>query len=252
MNDTYRVGFITICPNGSSCGNDNDVIPVTSNYYLKIDAFAPTHKANWYAKFYQQVPSSYTPLRQALARVGRHYAGYTDGINSGMNEDPIQYSCHEFLHPDDRRLLELRQGQDDGERHQLLPGDIGNHDANSGISPRPLLDAGTVSLTVTQEYYSDIRAAGASGCSAVQRRADRNTRTVTTPQFGSVTTSGWTQVTNNTCYPIATIDAATGSCTSTSGGPSSGTAGCIVGTTNAAPGSTANNAGGRRGVLLPE
>ncbi len=101
LNDTYRVGFITICPDGSSCSSngsasgDTSLTTVSSDYYLKIDAFNPTHKSNWYTKFYQQVPSSFTPLRQALSRVGRHYAGYTDGINVGMPDDPIQYSCQQ-------------------------------------------------------------------------------------------------------------------------------------------------------------
>src|SRR5262249_57220370 len=54
LNDTFRVGFITICPDGSSCSNDTDIISVTAARYLKIDAFASTHKSNWYSKFYSQ------------------------------------------------------------------------------------------------------------------------------------------------------------------------------------------------------
>ena len=82
MDDRYRVGFLTI--NASS-----------SSGYLKIDKFTPTHRQVWYDTFYKQSPSGGTPLREALSRVGRHYAGATSGINSFMPDDPIQYSCQQ-------------------------------------------------------------------------------------------------------------------------------------------------------------
>jgi type IV pilus assembly protein PilY1 len=196
LNDTYRVGFITICPNGSSCNNDDAVVPVTSNYYLKIDAFAPAHKTDWYAKFYQQVPSSFTPLRQALARVGRHYAGYKDGINSGMNEDPIQFSCQQNF-----SILTTDGYWNYGKGKTMANGtigsgaDIGNHDANSGISPRPLLDAGPATTTETR-YQT-----GTSGsCSAGNTRV--RLRQKTAPQFGGPTYS-WAA--GNTCVPTGSV-----------------------------------------------
>jgi type IV pilus assembly protein PilY1 len=81
MDDRYRIGFLTINANSSK--------------YLKIDQFTPTHKQNWYTKFYAQTSSSSTPLREALSRVGRHYGGVTSGINSFMPDDPVQYSCQQ-------------------------------------------------------------------------------------------------------------------------------------------------------------
>jgi type IV pilus assembly protein PilY1 len=81
MDDRYRIGFLTINANSSK--------------YLKIDQFTPTHKQNWYTKFYAQTPSGSTPLREALSRVGRHYGGVTSGINSFMPDDPMQYSCQQ-------------------------------------------------------------------------------------------------------------------------------------------------------------
>jgi type IV pilus assembly protein PilY1 len=240
LNDTYRVGFITICPDGSSCNDDNAIIGVNSNYYLKIDAFNATHKANWYTKFYQQEPSSFTPLRQALARVGRHYAGYTNGINSGMNDDPIQFSCQQNF-----AILTTDGYWNYGRGKTMANGtngtaDIGNHDNNSGVSPRPLLDTGPVSSVVTQEYFNDLQTAGTNGCAAGTRRADRWERTVTTPQFGSASTSSWTRINNNTCYPVAQINTAiTAGCTGSSN-PGSGTTACNLGTTTTTAGSTAN------------
>ena len=34
-------------------------------------------------------------MRSALARAGRYYAHKTDGINAGMTDDPVQYSCQQ-------------------------------------------------------------------------------------------------------------------------------------------------------------
>jgi type IV pilus assembly protein PilY1 len=86
VDDAVRVGFITINPGG----------PVQTSKYLKIDAFtagAAGHKKAWYDKLFSQTTTGSTPLRQALSRVGRHYAKRTTGINEGMNEDPMQYFC---------------------------------------------------------------------------------------------------------------------------------------------------------------
>ena len=82
MDDRYRIGFTTI--NATS-----------SARYLKIDKFDVPHKAAWYTMFYDMTAGNFTPLRQALSRVGRHYAGMTSGINSFMTDDPIQYSCQQ-------------------------------------------------------------------------------------------------------------------------------------------------------------
>jgi type IV pilus assembly protein PilY1 len=91
IDDTFRVGFITINPGA----------PVLAARYLKIDTFDATHKSNWYTKFYAQSVSGYTPLREALSRIGQLYAGpsgsplaYT-GLTAGIPvaDDPIQYSC---------------------------------------------------------------------------------------------------------------------------------------------------------------
>jgi type IV pilus assembly protein PilY1 len=85
IDDTYRVGFITI----------NPLSPVSSNRYLRIQNYDATHKGNWYTKFYDQVPSGGTPLREALSRVGRLYAGQFDKINDGIPtaDDPVIVSC---------------------------------------------------------------------------------------------------------------------------------------------------------------
>jgi type IV pilus assembly protein PilY1 len=77
LDDKFRVGFITINP-GS---------PVSTNKYVPLRVFNASQKSNWYTRFYAQIPSGGTPLREALSRVGRHYAGKTDRINNGMTFD---------------------------------------------------------------------------------------------------------------------------------------------------------------------
>jgi type IV pilus assembly protein PilY1 len=87
IDDTYRVGFITINPRifGS----------VHSSRYLRIQDFDAGHKAAWYTKFYNQGTPGGTPLREALSRAGRLFAGRFDGINNGIPsaDDPIEVSC---------------------------------------------------------------------------------------------------------------------------------------------------------------
>ena len=212
LNDNFRVGFVTICPDGSSCDSDTAVVPVTANHYLKIDAFAPGHKSAWYTKFYAQEPTSFTPLRQALARAGRHFAGKADGINAGMTPDPVQYSCQQNY------AILTTDGYWNYGRGKTLTngtsgsGDIGNNDTNSGLSPRPMLDSGPVTQVVVttnnQERYQS-RNSGSPSCSPNSNRKVYQTRvetvTVTTPQLGSPSTSTSTGATTSTnvCSPIA-------------------------------------------------
>jgi type IV pilus assembly protein PilY1 len=92
INDTYRVGFITIKPFSDPNDNSGSVV---SERYLKIADFDMNHKEDWYKKFYEQKTGGGTPLREALSRVGRLYAGQFDGINDGIpkQDDPVQVSC---------------------------------------------------------------------------------------------------------------------------------------------------------------
>ena len=89
IDDTYRVGFITINP-GS---------PVSSTKYLKVSDFtggATGHKQAWYSKFYGQSAANFTPLREALSRVGWMFAGkLNNGLTSGIPaaDDPMTASC---------------------------------------------------------------------------------------------------------------------------------------------------------------
>jgi type IV pilus assembly protein PilY1 len=92
IDDRYRVGFITINPGSPVRSTAN----VGSDFrYLPLATYNSTHKNDFYDILYDQTDHGSTPLRQALARVGRHYANVTTGINSGMPQDPITHSCQQ-------------------------------------------------------------------------------------------------------------------------------------------------------------
>lgn len=154
IDDSFRVGFVTINP-----GN-----PVSSSQYLKIDNFDPAHKESWYKKLYSQSPSGGTPLREALSRVGRHYANKIDGINTNMDDDPVQYACQQNF------ALLTTDGYWNGNGGVQLNGTtaIGNQDnVDSGYSRRAVgaydggkADAGysnTLADVAMYYYKNDLR-----------------------------------------------------------------------------------------------
>jgi type IV pilus assembly protein PilY1 len=157
IDDRYRVGFITINP-GS---------PVDGDKYLKIEKFEPGHKEDWYELFYEQTSNSGTPLREALSRVGRHFAGVQDGINDGMGQDPMQYSCQQnFTILTTDGYWNGNAGQDENENS------IGNQDnVNSGYSTRSagafdgnVSGASDTLADVALYYYkTDLRGTGSLG-----------------------------------------------------------------------------------------
>ncbi len=82
VDNRFRVGFTTISDTGVSS---------TSSTFLKIADFDSPQKTNWYNKLYAATGNSSTPLRGALSKAGRMYAGQ---LLTGAN-DPMQYSCQQ-------------------------------------------------------------------------------------------------------------------------------------------------------------
>ncbi len=135
LSNQYRVGYVNLNP-GS---------PVNSSQYLKVDNFtagAGNQKQNWYQHVYGTIRGGSTPLRTALARVGRYYAGVQTGINNGMDSSPIQYSCQSNY------TLVVTDGywNDNTNPPDLNGNAIGNQDnADSGYHTRAIgaYDGGT-------------------------------------------------------------------------------------------------------------
>ncbi|MDK2122994.1 PilC/PilY family type IV pilus protein [Parachitinimonas caeni] len=117
ITNAYRVGFITINVNSSA-------------EFLGLDTFEGTQRTNWYTKFYDQTPGSSTPLREALSRVGRYFAGKTSGINAVTSgSTAIQYACQKNY------ALLTTDGYWNGNTSQDLSGsEIVNTDNNSAAT----------------------------------------------------------------------------------------------------------------------
>jgi type IV pilus assembly protein PilY1 len=164
IGEGYRVGLITINP-----GN-----PVESSKYLAISDFNATQKANWFTKLYAQGASGGTPLREALSRAGRHFAGIQTGINDGMTGDPMQYSCQQNF-----TILTSDGFWNGNAGRQLDNSLIGNHDGNIKVTPRPLYD-GTLETVSSRRYkYEEIR--DRFNCSSGRTRIRLVTTTLITP-----------------------------------------------------------------------
>ena len=94
LNDTKRIGFITVEPKDTP--TSAAINPVR---YLPINDFDSTQKNLWFNKLFSQKAKGASPAREGLARVGRYYGGKEDGISAGMAAtgaaDPIQYACQQ-------------------------------------------------------------------------------------------------------------------------------------------------------------
>lgn len=156
LNDNYRVGLITINPISSGNVNNNRYQPI-ANFALGNGG----QKDKWYTKLYGTGFNGSTPLREALSRVGRHFAGVTTGMNSGMGGSPIQASCQQNF-----TILATDGYWNGNGGKQIDNTDIGDHDNQLGTGanqvPRPLYDGGggaTGTLADVAQYFyaTDLR-----------------------------------------------------------------------------------------------
>jgi type IV pilus assembly protein PilY1 len=172
--DKYRIGFDRI--------SNQSPTAVTTN----IKKFNATQKAAWYTALYASDPSpggstNYTPLRGALSKAGRLYAGK---VITG-NNDPVQYSCQQnftILTTDGFWNLtdEVNSGSSrygayrednttlvgDWDRATLASGDAALA-KDAGTTVRPYLDAGQYSNTLADiaayYYRTDLRPSAVNG-----------------------------------------------------------------------------------------
>ena len=86
LDGNYRVGFSTVNYSGTSDGTGKfrRIRPFTSSN---------SYRSNWYNYLYAVKPAGSTPLRAALSKAGRMYAGTLTGL-TGIY-DPVQYSCQQ-------------------------------------------------------------------------------------------------------------------------------------------------------------
>ncbi|WP_161603769.1 pilus assembly protein [Noviherbaspirillum massiliense] len=125
----FRLGYMSI--------NNN-----TGSDFLNLGEFAGAQKYNWYNKLISANPNSSTPVRAALAKAGRLYAGKLNGqtLNGSRVVDPLQYSCQQNY-----TILSTDGFWNEGSGFNQMDGSttVGNQDA--GL-PRPYYDGGSARL----------------------------------------------------------------------------------------------------------
>ena len=156
IDDSYRVGFHTInaSTNPATIGQVGDVKHAAK--WLPVDTFDIKQRKDFYATLAAQVPKGDTPLRLALARAGRYFAGKKDGPNEGLGESPITASCQAnftILHTDG--YWNSHPGVDlDGKE---IDGDL---DGGASVA-RPFRDTlkshGTLADVALYYYENDLR-----------------------------------------------------------------------------------------------
>jgi len=144
LDSRYRVGLVTI---------NNP-----SSNYLAIAPFDASQKQSWYQKLFAVSASGGTPLRTALASVGRHFAGK----KTLGTDDPMQYGCQSNF----TLLTTDGYWNDSSNPTRINSSAIGDQD---GGSPRPQFDSGskqnTLADTAKYFYDTDIRDSALSNCS---------------------------------------------------------------------------------------
>jgi len=136
VDDKFRVGYYSI-NNGAN------------TQFLNPSAFDGVQKNLWYSKFLSAVPFGATPLRNALANIGRMYAGNPTALNGQVVTDPIQYSCQQNY-----TILSTDGYWNDATVPTKIDGvtEIGEQDSNLD---RPYYDGGTFTRTVSQTTKSE-------------------------------------------------------------------------------------------------
>lgn len=170
LDDSYRIGYSTIGYAGADSAH---------GAYLALADFDATQKGRLFEKLSGLItPASGTPLRGALSKAGRLYAGrYAAG-----GSDPVQYSCQQnftILSTDGYWNSNVGVRVEEGESYGPLDLDgrpVGNVDASL---PRPQYDgtpasasptdgrgaANTLADVAAYYYRTDLRAPGLGNCS---------------------------------------------------------------------------------------
>ncbi|MEO8417312.1 MAG: hypothetical protein ABI475_01120, partial [Methylophilaceae bacterium] len=152
INNKYKVGYVSI---NNKTGSD----------FLNIAQFNTTQKNSWYAKLFAAKPGDSTPLRFALSKIGRLYAGKLNAstFNGSTVIDPMEYSCQQNF------TLLSTDGYWNGSGGVEIDGSTAIGDMDGGTTPRPMYEGGTArsnSLADAAKYYydTDLRTSALSNC----------------------------------------------------------------------------------------
>ncbi len=176
--ENYRVGFINGNPLTKPSGNVNAAgstftgAAVDASMYTALAKFDATQRAAWYTMLYAQVPGGSSPMREGLARVGRHYANKNDSINNGMTLQPAadDQSCRQNFTLMTTGGYWSRAAETQGPVKIDGSTAVGQQDGDLGatvtvngssylISPRPIWDGGTTGTSVSTDNWNTYSAA---------------------------------------------------------------------------------------------
>jgi len=172
ITSSYRVGFISADP-GS---------PVAPQSFFAAADFTTANKAAWYTKIYAQIPAGPSSMREGLARVGRYYANKHDGINLGMDGDPVQYSCqnnYTMMTTDGYWNVSAETAgpvQLDGST--LVGNQDGAFTGESGTTPYGVWDGGSTTTVITKNQ-SNAYTYGTCTSSYVNQSTQQTTQDIT-------------------------------------------------------------------------
>jgi Tfp pilus tip-associated adhesin PilY1 len=210
LTDSFRVGFITMNPKyPNNTVTDSLNAPINAANYVPIADFDTTQRALWFSKLFSQTPGGASPAREGLARVGRHYAGKHDGINTGMTGDPVQYSCQQNFTIMTTDGYWNDQAETPGAGPVMIDGvtPVGDQDGvltpPSGNSPRPIWEGVPSGQQVTT---NKLVAYSYSPCGTYFARTDTQVSATTTQLTSSTsqTTQSTSQMLQGTAQTLQT------------------------------------------------
>lgn len=158
MDNRYRIGLVSMNPYSLNAdGSLNDTSTIQAGKYQALAPFDGNQRVDWFNRLFGQTPEGASPAREGLARVGRHYAGKTDSINSGMPipDGVSAYACQQnfTIMTTDGYWNTTNESPNGGPVGLDGTTWVGNTDStlteDDGNSPRPIWD-GNVSSTVSR------------------------------------------------------------------------------------------------------
>ncbi|MEB2351809.1 MAG: PilC/PilY family type IV pilus protein [Burkholderiaceae bacterium] len=182
----YRIGFTTHSYTGTSSANSE---------FQRIDDFCAAtpgcaQRTQIFNKLYGASPSGGTPLRAALSKVGRIYAGK-------LGDDPVQYSCQQNF------TILTTDGFWNGDAGYKIDGSssIGNQD---GSAARPMWDGASSKQVDTYQRYSYSLSNCSGGKKRIRRQEQRKIVTTPIEPPGSPVDGAWTNHGSATNYTSCT------------------------------------------------
>ena len=166
LNDSLRVGLTTI----NYTGTNN-----TNSEFLEISDFNQPQKDTWFSRVYGTTPGSSTPLRAALSKVGRIYAGK-------IGTDPLQYWCQRnyAILSTDGYWNTGSESSSYGPFKTNGTSNVGNQDGGTTAKPQyegPTANSNSLADVAAYYYNTDLRpgpacATGVAGADVCQNGLD--------------------------------------------------------------------------------